>query len=327
MIYKEEYMRKLAAVLDFATEDEKNLVKETAKACGFETDWYETPEEADGHVSDCEVLLCRTPELIPQAKQAHWIASTNAGVDPYLKPGVMTDDTQILTNSAGAYGVTISEHIVMTALMLLKRLPEYQNYMEQKIWKGGLKIHSIMGSRVVILGTGDIGKETAKRMQALGAASVIGLNHSGKPAGEYFTKIDVSNNIDAYLPEADLLICCVPDTPETRGLIGDRQLSELPSTSYLINVGRGSLIDQNALIEALNQERIAGAALDVMTPEPLPSDHPLWNARNCILTPHISGNMTLGYTARRCIELFCDNLKRYAADEPMHNIVNRRRGY
>lgn len=320
-------MRKLTGVLDFATEEEKRMICDTARECGFEAELYDTPKEADGHVSDCEILLCRTPELIPQAKKAKWIASTNAGVDPYLKPGVMTDDSQILTNSAGAYGVTISEHIIMMTLMLLKRLPEYQHYMEQKIWKGGLKIHSVMGSRVAILGTGDIGKETAKRMQALGAASVIGLNHSGKPAGEYFNTIDFSSSIDNYLPDVDILICCVPDTPETRGMIGKKQLDELPSTSYLINVGRGSLIDQDALIGALNQGTIAGAALDVMTPEPLPEDHPLWNARNCILTPHISGNMTLGYTAYRCIELFCDNLRRYAAGEPMHNIVDRTRGY
>ncbi|MFC2662832.1 MAG: NAD(P)-dependent oxidoreductase, partial [Eubacterium sp.] len=98
-------------------------------------------------------------------------------------------------------------------------------------------------------------------------------------------------------------------------------------TAYLINVGRGSLIDQDALVDALNHREIAGAALDVMTPEPLPENNPLWDAENCILTPHISGNMTLGYTAYRCIELFCDNFRRYAAGEPMHNIVDRKRGY
>lgn len=123
-------MRKLTGVLDFATEEEKRMICDTARECGFEAKLYDTPKEADGHVSDCEILLCRTPELIPQAKKAKWIASTNAGVDPYLKPGVMTDDSQILTNSAGAYGVTISEHIIMMTLMLLKRLPEYQHYME-----------------------------------------------------------------------------------------------------------------------------------------------------------------------------------------------------
>jgi phosphoglycerate dehydrogenase-like enzyme len=320
-------MRKLVGVLDFATEEEKNMIRKTAEECGFSAEFYDVPEEADGKVSDCEVLLCRTPQLIPQAKKAKWIASSNAGVDPYLKPGVMTDDSQILTNSAGAYGVTISEHIIMVTLMLLKRLPEYQEYMEKKEWKGGLNIRSMKGSRVTILGTGDIGKETAARMDAMGASEITGLNHSGHPAGEPFTRTDASSQIDRYLPETDILVCCVPDTPETRGLIGKKQLQELPETAYLINVGRGSLIDQDALVDALNHREIAGAALDVMTPEPLPEDNPLWDAENCILTPHISGNMTLGYTVHRCIELFCDNLRRYAAGEPMHNIVDRKRGY
>jgi phosphoglycerate dehydrogenase-like enzyme len=113
--------------------------------------------------------------------------------------------------------VTISEHIIMVTLMLLKRLPEYQEYMEKKEWKGGLNIRSMKGSRVTILGTGDIGKETAARMDAMGASEITGLNHSGHPAGEHFTRTDASSQIDRYLPETDILVCCVPDTPETRG--------------------------------------------------------------------------------------------------------------
>ncbi len=320
-------MRKLVGVLDFATEDEKKMILDTAAECGFTVEFYDTPEEASGKVGDCEVLLCRNTQLIPEAKAAKWIASTNAGVDPYLKPGVMTDPDQLLTNSAGAYGVTISEHILMVTLMLLKRLPEYEQVMADRGWRSDLLIRSIQGSRVTILGTGDIGRETAKRMHALGAAKITGLNHSGRPAGDDFNAIDTSSNIDKYLPDTDILICCVPDTPETRGLIGAEQLALLPETAYLVNVGRGSLIDQPALIDALNTGKIAGAALDVMTPEPLPKDDPLWDAKNCILTPHVSGNMTLGYTTYRCIELFCDNLKRYAAGEKMHNVVDRTRGY
>lgn len=319
--------RELAVVVDFATDEDLQMVRQTAEECGFSTSFYLTDDEAEGKVGDCEVLLSRTPELVKEAGKARWIASTNAGVDPYLKPDVFRDESQVLTNSAGAYGVTISEHIVMVTLMLLKRIPEYERFMAEREWKGGLSIHSIKDSRITILGTGDIGRETAKRMRALGAERVIGLNRSGNSKCEEFNAVDKSENMNRYLPETDILICCVPDTKETRGLLGKEQFELLPDHAYVVNVGRGSVMNQPELIDALNRGVIAGAALDVMTPEPLPADDPLWDAKNVILTPHVSGNMTLGYTAHRCLEMFCENLRRYAAGEPLKNVVDRVRGY
>ena len=126
---------------------------------------------------------------------------------------------------------------------------------------------------------------------------------------------------------ADVVVVCLPDTPETKGLINEEIIAAIPASAYLINVGRGVTVDQDALIRALNEGRIAGAALDVVTPEPLPADHPLWTAKNCIITPHCSGDMGLEYSVDRTFDLFCENLKRYAKGEDLINLVDPRKGY
>ncbi len=123
------------------------------------------------------------------------------------------------------------------------------------------------------------------------------------------------------------MILALPATPETVGILSRERLSLLPSSAYVVNVGRGSAIDQDALADALQNGRLAGAALDVMTPEPLPAGHPLWNCPNAILTPHVSGNMALGQTCDLAVALFCRNLERYAAGSPLENRIDRAKGY
>ena len=119
----------------------------------------------------------------------------------------------------------------------------------------------------------------------------------------------------------------LPGTPETVHILDRRRIALLPADACVINVGRGTAVDQAALAEALNAGKLAGAALDVMVPEPLPKDDPLWDAKNLIITPHVSGNMTLGYTCDRNVELFCEDLKNYAAGRPLAGLVDRTRGY
>ena len=129
------------------------------------------------------------------------------------------------------------------------------------------------------------------------------------------------------LPETKILVMALPSTPETENILSRERIALLPPEAYVINVGRGTALDQDALTEALNSRRLAGAALDVMVPEPLPPDHPLWNARNLILTPHVSGNMTLGYTCDVNVEMFCRDLANYAAGRSLVNLVDRTLGY
>ena len=134
-------------------------------------------------------------------------------------------------------------------------------------------------------------------------------------------------DLDAVLPQTKILIMGLPSTPETYHILNRERIALLSTDAIVINVGRGTAVEQAPLIEALNSGRLAGAALDVMDPEPLPKDDPLWDARNIILTPHVSGNMTLGYTCDRNVELFCADLRNYAAGRPLAGLVDRKRGY
>ena len=239
----------------------------------------------------------------------------------YPNPGV------ILTNSAGAYGITISEHILMTMLMLMRRIPEYHAVVSAHRWEDLGRIRSIYGSVITVIGTGDIGTAFAQRAKALGAAHIRGVHRTNKPLPRCFDESYAVEDLDFALAGADAVVMCVPGTKETENLITRERLGLLKKTSVLINVGRGSSLDQDALMDALNRGEIAGAALDVTTPEPLPADHPLWNTRNLIITPHVSGNMTLDITCDLDVHMFCDNLVRYCRQQPMKHIVERSVGY
>ena len=210
--------------------------------------------------------------------------------------------------------------------MMMRRMPEYQSAMAEKHWLASLPIHSIHGSRFTLLGTGEIGRNIARRLRAMGAAHVAGVSRSGRPQPDFDTVLPIES-LDSILPETDALILALPGTAETAGILSRERLALLPESAFVVNVGRGSAIDQIALCDALNSGRLAGAALDVMTPEPPPEDSPLWSAKNIILTPHVSGSTNLPYTCNLTVELFCRNLRRYAAGEPLEDIVDRAAGY
>ena len=133
--------------------------------------------------------------------------------------------------------------------------------------------------------------------------------------------------LDAVLKETDLLAMSLPGTAETAGLLSKDRLALLPEGSYIVNVGRGSAIDEDALIEALNSGHLAGAALDVFRTEPIPKDSPLWTTRNLLITPHVAGNLTLTYTKNKNVEMFCEDLRNFAAGRPLKHLVDKRLGY
>lgn len=320
-------MRKIGVCANFISETHRRRINEAAEKAGFSVSWFETQAALAAEIADFEVVYGYIPPaLLPKAKQMRWLCSASAGVDHYMDDSLWPDPGCLLSNSSGAYGPTISEHIVMTALMLLRRMPEYQAALERREWPYYTPIRSINGSRVVLLGTGDIGSHTARRMKALGA-SVTGVCRSGKSAEPAFDRVLPTGGLDGVLPTADLLILALPATAETAGILSRERIALLPPSACVINVGRGSAIDQEALVEALQARRLAGAALDVMVPEPLPADHPLWDCPNTILTPHVSGNMSLGLTCDLDVEMFCRDLARYAAGEPLEHLVDRARGY
>lgn len=321
--------RDICIYQEFLTDAHRAQIEKAAGAAGFVPHFFtlEQFEEAKACVQHCEVLYAHSPELLRAAPAAlKWYCCSFAGVDPYCRePSIFANPDCLLTNSNG-YGVTIAEHVVMVTLMLLRRMPEYEAVVREHSWSNQLPIRSIRDNAFTILGTGNIGVNVAQRVRGMGAARVVGLSRSGKPHPA-FDEVYPISRLDEVLPEVKILVMALPGTAETVHILNRARIALLPSDAYVINVGRGSAVEQEPLMEALNGGRLAGAALDVMDPEPLPRDHPLWNTKNLILTPHVSGNMTLGYTCDINVEMFCADLANYAAGRPLNGLVDRTRGY
>jgi len=320
-------MRKIAVYVSFMNDDFRCLIEGVAHPLGFAVDYYGDQADLAERIGEYEVIFGHpAPKLLKSAKNLKWMCNDHAGVERYLADDLWPHTDCLLSNGSGAYGPTISEHIVMVLLMLLRRMPEYQRELRERQWTYHTPIRSIADSHAVLLGTGDIGRNTARRLKALGA-TVTGVCRSGRCDDPAFDRVLPIGELESVLPRADALIMSVPSTPATQAILSRERIALLPPTAFVINVGRGATIDQEALVEALQARRIAGAALDVMTPEPLPADHPLWECPNTIITPHCSGNMALGLTCRLTTGLFLDDLRRYAAGEPLGNAVDRRIGY
>ncbi len=320
-------MRKIAVCIAFSEASHRQRINAAAAELGFSVDYCETPESMLPHIEDYEIIYGHpAPEIVAKAKNLRWMCSDFAGIEKYLPDEVWPNPDCILSNSSGAYGPTISEHIIMVLLMLLRRMPEYEADLAKREWTFHAPIRSIIGSHFVLLGTGDIGSNTARRLKALGA-SVTGVCRSGRSEESAFDRVVPLAELDTVLPTADALIMSLPATAETAGILSAERIALLPKHAYVINVGRGSAIDQEALVNALMSRSIAGAALDVMVPEPLNSDHPLWSCPNTIITPHVSGNLSLGLTCDLDIDMFTADLRRYSENKPLSNYVDRKRGY
>ena len=319
---------KIGVIIDFLTPAYEKTLRDTAARCGYDIVFFPSSKAAEGNVDDCTILYGHPSQrVIAGARDLKWYASCWAGVDRFCRDDLYQNPDCLLTNASGAYGTTIAEHSVMVSLMLLRRQMENTEIIREGGWRvlpGG--IHSLHGARVTCLGTGDIGTEFARRVRAFHPASLTGVSRSGR-ANADFDAVHSVTELDQLLPETDLLFMSLPSVSDTVNILNAERMALLPKGAYVVNVGRGTAIDQDALIKALDSGHLAGAALDVVVPEPLPADHPLRKAKNLLLTPHVAGNMTLGYTCERNVQLFCENLENYAAGRPMHHLVDRRKGY
>lgn len=321
-------MKKLAVLGDFLEPHHHAQIDSTAARCGFAVDYY-----PDGHVpaelaGQYEVLYGMPDRAALRTfTSLKWFCGSFAGVDAYLDDALYPSPDVILTNSSGAYGVTIAEHLIMVTLMLLRHASAYVLEAAAHRWGPVLPMRSIMGSTITVVGTGDIGTEFARRAKALGAKSIRGVRRTKKAADPAFDEIHTNDELDGLLPDTDILVLALPATGETKGILSAERIALLPASAYVVNVGRGSAIDQAALIDALNGGQLAGAALDVFAQEPIPAGDPAWTAKNLLITPHISGQMSLGYTRDRNVELFCEDLERYGRGEKPLRLVDRKIGY
>jgi phosphoglycerate dehydrogenase-like enzyme len=291
----------------------------------------------DGDASDAEVYLngfklkpTTLHKVLAAAPGIRWQQTPSAGVNHILTPIFLEHDI-ILTNGAGVHAIPISEFVLTLILYHAKQLRKLQADHDQRRWeKSWLVLPELANSTVLILGTGNIGQAIASRARAFGAR-VWGGRRRPEPLTN-FDKIVVGNEWHALLPEVDYLVVATPLTPETKALIDETVLrwrsppkASLPSHAYLINVGRGAVVDESALTKALTEGWIAGAGLDTVSIEPLPPESPLWSLPNLLITPHTSAiSPTL---KERITALFLDNLERYRVGQPLRNVVNKQAGY
>ena len=320
------HTNKLIVVLPVLSEEHCSRIRAAALAHGLEASFFHSAEESMPALQEAEIILGQDANLARHAPQLRWFCSSSAGVNQFVGEGVFASPDTVLTNSSGAYGVTIAEHTLMMLLSLFRQRPAYDEIISRREWRRNLPVRSILNGRFVLAGTGDIGQEIARRLKALGAACVVGVNRSGRNPENLFDRVLPISAWESVLPEADALILSLPGTPETNRLLGARQLSLLSDGAAVINVGRGSVLDQPALEAELRSGRLC-AALDVFETEPLPKDHPFWTCPNLLVTPHIAGNMTLPWTVKRIVDLFLEDLEHYCAGRPLARQVDLNRGY
>ena len=292
----------------------------------FFNDEQELLESKD--LADVEIILGE-PEIstIQCMKNLRWIQMTWAGANKYTGTSDFPD-TIALTNASGAYGCVIAEYIVSGILALVKNLFPYRAQMQAGGWSKIEGEDTIEGKRTLILGTGNIGEETAKRLKCFGCETSGICRTPGKKV-PYFDEMYTIDNLDEQLPYADIVIIALPGTAKTAGMFDADRIGKMKEDAILVNVGRGFIVKTDELTNALQNGWLRGAVLDVTAPEPLPENHPLRNMENVILTPHISG-VSWGdnnFTKKRIMEIFCENLKRDYNGKEKRNVVDLEEGY
>ena len=318
--------RNLIVTIAQLTEQHRAHIRSAAGAQGFTVTFFEEDAEAIPVLPDAEILFSQSGRLARLAPRLRWQCTPSAGINQFTAPDTFVSAETLLTNSSGAYGVTIAEHIVMVTLDLMRRQQEYAQIVARREWRRDLAVRSIRDCRVTLLGTGDIGQETAIRLRAFTPARLIGVNRSGANPRGLFDAVFAQEQLPTLLPETDLVILSLPGTADTDRMIDEERLSLLPDGAFLVNVGRGNAVDQRALERELRAGRLF-AALDVFEKEPLPREHPLWDCPNLLITPHVAGNMTLPYTQDRIVELFLEDFENYCAGRPLKRQVDLNRGY
>lgn len=284
------------------------------------------PEVTAEEVQWADIILGNVPpRLIQGSPRLKLLQLNSAGTDGFLEPGVLDGGT-LLCNASGAYGLAISEHMLGMLLMLLKRLHHYRDNQRERLWRDEGNVTSIDGCTALTVGLGDIGGEFARKMKALGAHT-MGVRRSDRQKPDYLDELVPLEDLDRALPRADVVALSLPDTPETYRLFDRERIGRCKDGAILLNVGRGTAVDTDALCDALESGKLGGAGVDVTDPEPLPADHRLWGMENAVITPHVSGFFHLEETLHRIVERAAENLRRFLAGKELLSQVDAQTGY
>ena len=306
-------------------EEDLNTVRAIAPDVNFVVST--SAEETQREIEDADAIFEHgvSPEMIRRAGKLRWMQRGGVGVEGLMFPELVNSDI-VLTNARGTTGINIAEHVMALILAFTRTINILVKRQMDKVWesRANLPVIEIAGETLGIIGLGSIGLQVAKRAHAFDMRLLaVDATQTEKP--DYVESLWRLDRLHEMLEQADFVSICCPLTPETEGMMSSAEFRAMKSTAFLINIARGKIVDQPALIEALQTGTIAGAGLDVTNPEPLPTDSPLWEMDNVIITPHNAGQSPKA--PRRVFELFCENLKRFVAGEPLINVVDKTRGY
>jgi phosphoglycerate dehydrogenase-like enzyme len=292
---------------------------------GYRIIFNENINSIDRETAGNTVIIFGNPKIdfLKTCPNLKWLQLQTAGADNYVKE---LDKSVLLTCASGGYGHAVSEHMLGLTFELLKKLHLYRDEQSAGRWQNRGKVKSIQGAVVLVVGLGDIGGEYARRMKALGAY-VIGVRRVSHAKPDYVDELLLPHQMEEALPRADVVALAVPETANTIGLIGRSQLAKMKNDAVIINAGRGSAIDTEALCDALESNALGGAGLDVTDPEPLAPGHKLWKLENAVITPHVAGGRYMNETGQYIMKLNLENARRFVNGEILENIVDYETGY
>lgn len=290
--------------------------------------------EVMDHLSGADVLLAwgLPAERTAEATNLKWVQTISAGVDR-VDHQALKERGILLTNSSGIHAINIAEHVLSLMFAFARRIPDHVTSQQQSVWNrsgqpaipGAPPTFELHGQTLFVVGMGHIGESLAKKAKALDMKVVGVVRRDGKTRSPHVDEVINRTELQGRIGEADHVAICMPLTKDTLGMFDAAMLAAMKDGSFLYNIGRGSIVDQETLIAELSSGRLGGAGLDVTSPEPLPVDSPLWKLGNVIITPHVSGGSPKLW--ERGVDLWIENIRRYTAGEPLLNLVDLDAGY
>ena len=315
--------KKILVVLPVSEGQKERLEEFADKSCFTYTSYKKATKKM---VEEADIIIGNIdPDLLEYAKNLEWLQLNSAGADAYVKKGVLPEEV-VLTNATGAYGPGVAEHMLAVLFSIQKKLHLYRDNQNQCEWQDEGEVMSLRGGCALIVGLGDIGLYFARLLRNFGYR-VIGIKRRPGQVPQGVDELYTMQHLDEPLPEADVIFSVLPETKATKNIFNAKRFREMKNSAVFLNAGRGSAVNTEDLCQALIAGEIYGAGLDVTDPEPLPSQHKLWNMKNVVITPHISGDFHHPATLYRIVDIAAGNLKRYCAGEPLMNVVDRETGY